>query len=107
MFGELRKELYNMTDTKKEAYDIGHDYAQHTSKTTPGEPGYDPNYKGDKYKPSKPEDNLKRITTQDIDEWASSNETIDKYRERYGDNYQTKIEEVKTKMMSFKDYAKE
>ena len=107
MFGELRKELYNMTDTKKEAYDIGHDYAQHTSKTTPGEPGYDPNYKGDKYKPSKPEDNLKKITTQDIDEWASSNETIDKYRERYGDNYQTKIEEVKTKMMSFKDYAKE
>lgn len=107
MFGELRKELFNMTDTKKEAYDIGHDYAQHTSKTTPGEPEYDPNYKGDKYKPSKPEDNLKRITTQDIDEWASSNETIDKYRERYGDNYQTKIEEVKTKMMSFKDYAKE
>ena len=107
MFGELRKELFNMTDTKKEAYDIGHDYAQHTSKTTPGEPGYDPNYKGDKYKPSKPEDNLKKITTQDIDEWASSNETIDKYRERYGDNYQTKIEEVKTKMMSFKDYAKE
>jgi hypothetical protein len=106
MFGELRKELYNMTDTKKEAYDIGHDYAQHTSKTTPGEPGYDPKYKGDKYKPSKPEDNLKQITTQDIDEWACSNETIDKYRERYGDSYQTKIEEVKTKMMSFKDYAK-
>ena len=106
MFGELRKELYNMTDTKKEAYDIGHDYAQHTSKTTPGEPGYDPKYKGDKYKPSKSEDNLKKITEQDIEEWACSNETIDKYRERYGDSYQTKIEEVKTKMMSFKDYAK-
>ena len=106
MFGEFKKELYNMTDTKKEAYDVGHDYAQHASKTTPGEPGYDPKYKGDKYKPSKPEDNLKQITTQDIDEWACSNETIDKYRERYGDSYQTKIEEVKTKMMSFKDYAK-
>ena len=76
MFGEFKKELYNMTDTKKEAYDVGHDYAQHASKTTPGEPGYDPKYKGDKY------------------------------RERYGDSYQTKIEEVKTKMMSFKDYAK-
>jgi nicotinamide mononucleotide adenylyltransferase len=109
MFGEFKKDLqarFNMTTDKKEAYDVGHDYAQHASKTTPGEPGYDPNYKGDKYKPSKPEDNLKKITTQDIDEWASSNETIDKYRERYGDNYQTKIEEVKTKMMSFKDYAK-
>ena len=106
MFGEFKKELYNMTDTKKEAYDVGHDYAQHASKTTPGEPGYDPKYKGDKYKPSKPEDNLKKITAQDIDEWACSDETIDKYRERYGDSYQTKIEEVKTKMMSFKDYAK-
>jgi len=110
MFGEFKKDLqarFNMTTDKKEAYDVGHDYAQHTSKTTPGEPGYDPNYKGTTYKPSKPEDNLKKITTQDIEEWASSNETIDKYRERYGDNYQTKIEEVKTKMMSFKDYAKE
>jgi len=107
MFGEFKKELIKMTDEKKESYDTGHDYAQHTSKMTPGEPGYDPNYQGDKYKPSKPEDNLKKITTQDIDEWASANETIDKYRERYGDNYQTKIEEVKTKMMSFKDYAKE
>ena len=104
MFGEFKKELYNMTNTKKEAYDVGHDYAQHASKTTPGEPGYDPNYKGDTYKPSKPEDNLKKITTQDIEEWASSNETIDKYRERYGDNFQTKIEEVKSKMLSFKEY---
>ena len=105
MFGELKKELIKMTDIKKEAYDIGHDYAQHTSKTTPGEPGYDPNYKGTTYQPSKTEDNLKKITTQDIEEWASSNETIHKYRERYGDNYQIKINEVKTKMMSFKDYA--
>jgi hypothetical protein len=95
-----------MTDIKKEAYDTGHDWAQHTSKMTPGEPNYDPNYQGSSYKPSKPEDNNKQVTTQDIEDWASSSETIDKYRERYGDNYQTKIEEVKTKMMSFKDYAK-
>jgi nicotinamide mononucleotide adenylyltransferase len=108
MFGEFKKDLqarFNMTTDKKEAYDIGHDYAQHTSKTTPGEPGYDPNYKGTTYKPSKTEDNLKKITTQDIEEWASSNETIDKYRERYGDNYKSKIDEVKGKMLSFKDYA--
>jgi len=108
MFGEFKKDLqarFNMTTDKKEAYDVGHDYAQHTSKTTPGEPGYDPNYKGTTYKPSKPEDNLKKITTQDIEEWASSNETIDKYRERYGDNYKSKIDEVKGKMLSFKDYA--
>ena len=105
MFGEFKKELLNMTTDKKESYDMGHDYAQHTSKTTPGEPGYDPNYKGTTYEPSKTEDNLKKITTQDIEEWASSNETIDKYRERYGDNYKSKIDEVKGKMLSFKDYA--
>ena len=105
MFGEFKKELLNMTTDKKESYDMGHDYAQHTSKTTPGEPGYDPNYKGNTYEPSKTEDNLKKITTQDIEEWASSNETIDKYRERYGENYKSKIDEVKGKMLSFKDYA--
>jgi len=105
MFGEFKKELLNMTTDKKESYDTGHDYAQHTSKMTPGEPGYDPNYKGTTYEPSKTEDNLKKITTQDIEEWASSNETIDKYRERYGDNYKSKIDEVKGKMLSFKDYA--
>jgi len=105
MFGEFKKELLNMTTDKKESYDMGHDYAQHTSKMTPGEPGYDPNYKGTTYEPSKTEDNLKKITTQDIEEWASSNETIDKYRERYGENYKSKIDEVKGKMLSFKDYA--
>ena len=108
MFGEFKKDLqarFNMTTDKKESYDTGHDYAQHTSKMTPGEPGYDPNYKGTTYEPSKTEDNLKKITTQDIEEWASSNETIDKYRERYGDNYKSKIDEVKGKMLSFKDYA--
>jgi hypothetical protein len=110
MFGEFKKDLqsrFNMTTEKKEAYDIGHDYAQHTSKTTPGEPGYDPNYKGTTYKPSKTEDNIKKITTKDIEEWAGSNDTIDKYRQRYGNNYQSKIDEVKQKMMSFKDYTKD
>jgi nicotinamide mononucleotide adenylyltransferase len=174
VFGELKKDLIKMT--KKEAYDIGHDYAQHTSKITPGEPGYDPNYQGGEYVPSNAEDNKeliattrvypdgdkipnslppkymaanskevpegqqcnnceyyvesntyckkfdakvrdnywcakwepnnKKVSMQDIEEWAGSNDTIDKYRQRYGDNYQSKIDEVKQKMMSFKDYTK-
>jgi cytidyltransferase-like protein len=175
IFKELKKDLIKMT--KKEAYDIGHDYAQHTSKTTPGEPGYDPNYKGTTYTPSNTEDNKelvtqgrsypdgekipnvlppkympanskevpegqnchnceygskyegnycslfyakvrptywcakwepndKKVSLKDIEEWAGSNDTIDKYRQRYGDNYQSKIDEVKQKMMSFKDYTK-
>lgn len=124
MFGELKISLtdacwkgYKKVGMKKkgdrmvpncvpESYDQGHDYALHTAKTTPGEPQYDPNYKGDTYKPSNPVDNNKRITVEDIENWASAKETIDKYRERYGENYQSKIDEVKTKMMSFKDYVK-
>jgi hypothetical protein len=175
VFGELKKDLIKMT--KKEAYDIGHDYAQHTSKITPGEPGYDPNYQGGEYVPSNAEDNKelvattrvypdgekipnslppkymaanskevpegqhcgnceyyaesnsyckkfdakvrdnywcakwepnnKKVSMQDIEEWAGANETIDKYRERYGDNYQSKIDEIKKKMLSFKDYNKD
>jgi len=107
IFNELKKELIKMSDEKKEAYDIGHDWAQHTAKMTPGEPQYDPNYKGDTYKPSNTEDNNKQISTQEIEYWSTSNETIDKYRERYGDNYQSKIDEVKKKMLSFKDYNKD
>lgn len=176
MFSELKKELIKMTDIKKEAYDIGHDYAQHTSQITPGEPGYNPNYQGGEYKPSNKEDNQilvatkrfytdgqpipdslppkympassqevpkgqncenceyfessnnhchkfnaevrpeywcakwepnddRKITMEDIEKWAGSDETIHKYRERYGDNYKSKIDEVKGKMLSFKDYA--
>jgi len=177
MFGEFKKELINMTIDKKESYDIGHDWAQHNSKMTPGEPNYDPNYQGDNYKPSNKEDNKdmvvkgrvypdgekipdvlppkympanskevpqgqncsnceygknegqycelfdakvrptywcakwepnddRKITMEDIEKWAGSDETIHKYRERYGDNYKSKIDEVKGKMLSFKDYAK-
>jgi len=176
IFKELKKDLIKMT--KKEAYDIGHDYALHTSKTTPGEPGYDPNYKGTTYTPSNTEDNKelvtqgrsypdgekipnvlppkympanskevpegqncynceygsknegnyctlfnakvrptywcakwepsdKKVSMQDIEEWAGANDTIDKYRQRYGNNYQSKIDEVKQKMMSFKEYNKD
>jgi hypothetical protein len=107
VFNELKKELVKMSDEKKEAYDIGHDWAQHTAKMTPGEPQYDPNYKGDTYKPSNIEDNNKQISTQEIEDWSLAKDTIDKYRERYGNNYQSKIDEVKKKMLSFKDYNKD
>jgi predicted nucleotidyltransferase/phosphopantetheine adenylyltransferase len=131
MFGELKKELsdacwkgYKQVGMKDkngrqvpncvpEAYDIGHDYAQHTIKTTPGQPGYDPNYKGSEYKPSKPEDNKKRVYTdvkkglidresvnqKDIEEWALSDNTIHKYRERYKEQWRSKLDEVVKRMV--------
>ena len=70
MFGEFKKELsdacwkgYKQVGMKNkggkqvpncvpESYDMGHDYAQHTLKVTPGQDGYDPNYQGGSYKPA-------------------------------------------------------
>jgi len=114
IFNELKKELVNMNNEKKEGYDIGYDWAQHNAKMTPGEPQYDPNYlskpstpEENMYKPSKPIENITQISTQEIEDWSYAKDTIDKYRERYGDNYKSKIDEVKKKMMSFKDYKKD
>ena len=99
----------------KEAYDMGHDYAKHTSKTTPGQAGYDPNYKGTTYKPSNPADNRINVVKQkvkglidketkvelnDIEEWYNSVDTIDKYKERYGEEWKTKLDEVYNKMVN-------
>jgi hypothetical protein len=90
-----------------ESYEIGHDYANYTSKITPGEPGYDPKFEGGSYEPSKPENNLKQVvkTTsstsiqkKDIEEWAISNAVIHKYKERYKEQWRMKLDEVVEKM---------
>ena len=96
---------------QKEAYDIGHDYAQHTTKMTPGQVGYDPKHQGDTYKPSTPENNNKRVfksfkdynendvKEKDVKEWAMSDATIDKYKERYKELWREKLNEVVKRMM--------
>ena len=93
-------------DKIKEAYDIGHDYAKYTSSITPGEKHYNPKFQGTTYTPSKPSDNLinvnakEKVELKDIEEWATKKETIDKYKERYGEEWQSKIEETYEKMFS-------
>ena len=77
-----------------ESYEEGEDYANHTKEVTPGE-------KADK----KPMDSKKRtpenrITAEDVKEWAVQDETIDKYKGRYGDEWKSKLIEVTKKMMS-------
>ncbi len=96
---------------QKEAYDIGHDYANYTAKITPGEPNYDPNFEGGSYKPSEPKNNLKRVITsfkdykdnevneKDVKEWSMSDATIDKYKERYKELWREKLDEVVKRMM--------
>ena len=91
---------------------MGHDYAKYSSSITPGEKHYDPKFQGTSYKPSNPKDNLinvnaekdnemkKKVELKDIEEWASDKETIDKYKERYGEDWQLKIEEAYEKMFN-------
>ena len=100
------KQMYG--ETKKESYDIGHDYAKHTISVTPGQDGYDPNYQGGSYKPAvdgtSGEQVVNRpisddISVKDINDWATTSETIDKYKERYKEEWQKKLSEVVSKMI--------
>ena len=112
MFGELVKDLqdacwtgYKQVGMKMkngksvpncvpESYEIGADYANHTKEVTPGE------------KPdAKPVDSKKRgkpeavITKEDIEKWQTTDETIDKYKKRYAEEWQSKLQEVVKRMM--------
>jgi hypothetical protein len=112
MFGEFKKELsdacwkgYKQVGMKKkgdrqvpncvpESYEIGADYANHTKEVTPGQvpagKAVDAKDRG------KPEDNIKK---KDIEEWALSDATIDKYRQRYREEWRSKLTEVVKRMM--------
>ncbi len=95
-----------------ESYDIGQDYAKYTSSITPGEKHYKQTFQGTSYTPSKHSDNLininaekdkemnKKVELKDIEEWATKEETINKYKERYGEEWQSKIEETYNKMFN-------
>jgi predicted nucleotidyltransferase len=100
-----------------EAYDIGHDYAKHAVSLTPGQDGYDPNYQGGSYNPSDSKENNKQVINRpettdisikkntidvekkDIEEWAVSDSTIDKYKVRYKEEWRSKLDEVVKRMM--------
>ena len=109
MFGEL----YNSLKTKVESTDIGNDYYKHTSTITPGEPDY-PGFENPTYKPSQPGsgDNpkVKRVkgfldrerekpSEKDIKEWAATESTMNKYRERYKEQWEAKLKEAVAKMI--------
>ena len=109
MFGEL----YNELKTKVESTDIGNDYYKHTSTITPGEPDY-PGFENPTYKPSQPGsgDNpkVKRVkgfldrerekpSEKDIKEWAATESTMNKYRERYKEQWEAKLKEAVAKMI--------
>ena len=54
---------------KKESYEIGKDYGDHTRKITPGQ----------------------QVTKESIEEWYLSESVRDKYEQRYGDEWLSKL----------------
>ena len=111
---------FEAVSEKKESFDIGQDYAKHTSTITPGEPnhagfeqrGYKPAEKGSGDVASKryiksfvekevieKEENPRKPTEKDVKEWAASASTIDKYRERYREEWKAKLQEVVATMI--------
>ena len=110
MFGELRKDLASKV---AEATDIGNDYAKHTSTITPGEPDY-AGYENPTYKPSQPgsgdmavkkrvkgflERETEKPSEKDVKEWAATESTMNKYRERYKEQWEAKLKEAVAKMI--------
>ena len=110
MFGEFKQDLkdacwtgYKQVGMKTkngkqvpncvpEAYEIGADYANHTKEVTPGQtPDAKPIDAKDKHK--------EQITKKDVQEWSSLESTIDKYKQRYKEEWSTKLKEVVEKMM--------
>jgi hypothetical protein len=91
-------ESMSIEDAKKvegyvpEAYEIGADYANHTKDVTPGQtPDAKPVDAKDKHK--------EKISVKDVNEWSTQESTIDKYKQRYKEEWSTKLKEVVAKMM--------
>ena len=78
-----------------ESYEIGADYANHTKEVTPGQTPSEKPVDTKKRAEQAPE----KVTEKDIREWAASDETVYKYRERYKEEATAKLKEVVAKMI--------
>ena len=103
----------NLNKCMWESYDIGNDYAKHTSTITPGEPNH-PVMKmvvinhlnqvvviWQSRKELKVSDREReKPSEKDVKEWAASESTMNKYRERYKEEWKAyKLTEVVAKMI--------
>ena len=104
----LQKKSYK---TFKDSYEIGADYANHckemTPLETPDEKPVDAKDRGkptDKYisHPGKATDakvGENKLTKKEVSEWAAQDTVIDKYKQRYKEEWKTKLNEVIAKMI--------
>ncbi len=74
-----------------ESYEIGADYANHTKEVTPGEKP--------SAKPIDSKDKSIEVKKEDVEKWAFSDETIDKYKKRYAEEWRKKLDEVVQRML--------
>ena len=69
-----------------EVYEIGQDYATHTMQMTPGQPIQ--NFR----------QHSKKIEEKDIELFAVEDETIDKYKKRYGESWKEELDKAVLRM---------
>ena len=100
IFADLKKEI--TMKLEKEAHEIGADYANHTKEVTPGEtPEAKPvdvkkrGWPTQGYKEFKTEE----ISEKDVNNWASEADTIDKYKQRFKEEWKIKLDEAVAKMI--------
>jgi len=86
------EDAMKVDDYVPESYEIGKDYADHTKRVTPGQSVEVEKKKGIIDRESSPDE-------KDIKEWAASDEVIDKYKQRYKEEWSNKLKEVVTKMI--------
>ena len=102
---------FKAVSKKEESYEIGADYANHCKQMTPGETedeapvdSKDRGKPTDKYisRPGKASDakiGEDKLSKEEVKEWAASESVIDKYRERYKEEWKNKLSEVVAKMI--------
>ena len=101
-----KQKTYEDIKKREESYEIGKDYANHTKEITPGET---PSEKPVDSK-TRAEQSAEKISAKDIQNWASASETIDKYKTRYGEDWEKELDEATNKMeerlkvQSFKEF---
>ena len=102
---------FKAVSKKEESYEIGADYANHCKQITPGEkedaPPVDSKDRGkptDPYisHPGKATDakvGEDKLSKKEVKEWAASESVIDKYKQRYAEEWKSKLNEVVAKMI--------
>jgi hypothetical protein len=103
---KMNKKTYEDIKNKKESFEIGKDWANHTKTITPGQT---PDAKPVDSK-TRAEETDEKINKEDIKKWASSSDTIDKYKRRYAEDWERELGEATSKMeerlkvQSFKEF---